>query len=81
MSKERVKVTIECLIMSKLTHNLLSVLKMNEKGCKVMFSKNFAEIGNKQTKITGKSNGKLYTVTINIKPEGVLLTKKTDTNL
>lgn len=80
MSYEGVKVTIECLIMKNLTHNLLSVLKMNKKGIEVIFSKNIAQIVYNDSIITGKSNGKLYTVTFDLKPEGALLTK-TDTNL
>lgn len=81
-SSEGIEITIEnCLIVEKLTHNLLSVLKLNEKGIVVTFEKKNTIICKGNIKVKGQSNGKLCTLKLNLNETNTLLTEETDGNL
>ncbi|CAB3224497.1 unnamed protein product [Arctia plantaginis] len=66
--------------MKQLSHNLLSVMKLNEKGLKVQFYTKTL-ISGPGVRVEGKNNGKLYTITLNLNDKSALLTEKTNSNL
>lgn len=47
---ERVNIN-DCLILGNLSHNLISVMKLNEKGFKVEFDRCLSNIDNGETKV------------------------------
>lgn len=81
-TQEGYAVTIETLIVEKLSHNLLSVKRLIKNNYNVLFYNNIVKISNQRTRqiIYGKNNEGLFTVTYNIE-EHALVTAKASDNL
>lgn len=80
ISKENLKIDFECLIVKNLAHNLISVLKLNEKGFKVTFELTRTVISKESHNIICENNGRLCKIKLNLNLDA-MLTNKTDENL
>lgn len=68
-----VSINVEGLIVPNLSHNLLSVRKLLEKGYNIQFTKNNVSISNKLQGISGNLLGNLYVIPMQLKSSECLV--------
>ncbi|CAH2108821.1 unnamed protein product [Euphydryas editha] len=72
---DKIKIDIEGLIVSNLSHNLLSVRKLLRKGLQIRFYNNNVSINNTKTKVVGNLRDKLYIIEMKLQIDHCLISK------